>query len=53
MPKPVLAGARRKRSTLEVAIRQSGPAAARAAAAKAAGVATKEGSSVGIIKVGA
>lgn len=41
----------RKRSTLEIAIRQSGPAAARAAAEKAAGAVTKEGSSVGVIKV--
>ena len=40
----------RKQSVLELALRQSGPQAARAAAEKAASVATKEGSSVGMLK---
>jgi len=36
---------------LELAVRQAGPAAARRAAERAAAAASKEGSSVGIVKV--
>lgn len=41
----------RKKSVLELAVRQAGPAAARLGAERAAAAASKEGSSVGIIKV--
>jgi len=41
----------RKKSVLELAVRQAGPAAARRAAERAAAAASKEGSSVGIVKV--
>ncbi|KAK9825158.1 hypothetical protein WJX81_006717 [Elliptochloris bilobata] len=41
----------RKRAALELAVRQTGSAAARAAAERAAAAASKEGSSVGILKV--
>ena len=40
----------RKRSVLELALRQAGPAAARLAAQRAAAAASSEGSSVGIVK---